>query len=539
MATSQRSTRSSQDTEILDALVIGTGISGIHQLHRLAEEGRRVIALEAGPAVGGTWFWNSYPGARTDSEAYTYCYFFSKELLQEWDWPEHFASQPQLNRYLNHVVDRFGIRPLIHFNTTVTAATWNAEENYWEILTNNGERYKTHILVTAIGFLSDPHFPAFPGREKFRGESHHTARWPGEVSFANKRVAVIGTGSSGVQVIQTIADDVASLTVFQRTPNWATPLNNGPVSPDELETIKATYDQIHASTQNLGGFVHDFPDLSARDHDSEQRQLFWEELWDKRGFASLFSNYPEVMESEEINREYCDFIAEKIRSRVNDPEIAAKLIPTDHGYAAKRPPMEIGYYEAYNRDNVELIDTTENPILEITELGIKTKEREFEFDLIIYATGFDVGTGAFNKIDITGLDDKKLKDEWANGPITRMGMLTPNFPNLLMIGGVQALVGNVPRVTEYQVEFAVRLLEYMDSKGHKTVDADQQAAKDWVDHLAGVVDGTIFDGASSWQWGANIPGKARSFLLYPAGLPAYKEWLSNTEASGYDGLEFT
>jgi cation diffusion facilitator CzcD-associated flavoprotein CzcO len=438
---------------------------------------------------------------------------------------------------LNHVVDRFDLRERIKLNTTVKSATWVSDVDLWEIVTTDGEVIRTRMFVTAIGFMSAPQFPQVPGRETFRGESHHTALWPLEgVDFAGKRVAVIGTGSSGVQLIQSIASDVGSLTVFQRTPNWNTPLNNAPISPEELAEIKASYDEIFEATQNLGGFIHAFPDVSATDHTAEQRQEFWEELWDKRGFASLFSNYPEVLFSEVFNHEYSDFVAAKIRSRVADPAIAAKLIPTDHGYAAKRPPMELGYYEAYNRDNVELIDIRENPLKAITETGISTEDGDFEFDIIIYATGFDVGTGAFHNIEISGVGGLSLEDEWADGPVTRLGILAPGFPNMLMVGGVQALVGNVPRVTEHQIEFIARLIDHMRAAGLTRVDADAAAAAEWVEHLAETVSGTIFDSAQSWQWGSNIPGKARSFLLYPGGLPAYKDWLSKTVDSDYGGL---
>jgi cation diffusion facilitator CzcD-associated flavoprotein CzcO len=382
--------------------------------------------------------------------------------------------------------------------------------------------------------MSAPQYPQIPGMDKFAGESCHTALWPADgVAVGGKRVGIIGTGSSGVQLIQTIAGEVGFLTVFQRTPNWNTPLNNQPIPPEEMAHIKATYGQIHQACQSLGGFVHHFPDASATDHTAGQRRQFWEELWRKPGFASLFSNYPEVLMTEEFNSEFCEFVAAKIRQRVNDPRTAEKLVPSDHGYAAKRPPMEIGYYEVYNRDNVELVDVREDPILEITETGIKTTNHHYECDVIVYATGFDVGTGAFNKIDISGVGGKKLTEVWSNGPLTRYGIITPGFPNLLMVGGAQSLVGNVPRAIEPQVEFVSQLLKYLRRNGYQSVDVDPQAAEEWVSHVADTVAGTIFDGAQSWQWGANVPGKARSFLLYPGGLPAYKEWLANTESDGY------
>ncbi|MET0931004.1 MAG: NAD(P)/FAD-dependent oxidoreductase [Aeromicrobium sp.] len=527
-----------QDERVLDAVVLGAGVTGIHQLHRLREDGLDVIAIDAASGVGGTWFWNRYPGARVDSESYSYQYFFSKDLLEEWNWTEHFAGQPENERYVNHVVDKFGLRDRILLDTTIAAATWIPGSEVWELRSVDGRAFRTKFLVTAVGFLSDPQYPQTPGQDAFAGESYHTGVWPvGGVDFTGKRVAVIGTGSSGVQLIQSINEDVASMTVFQRTPNWATPLNNEPISAEELADIKARYDEIYASTQNPGGFVHNFPETFAAEHTPEQRREFWEDLWTKRGFATLFGNYPEVSVSVEVNQEFADFIAEKVRDRVDDPEIAAKLIPTDHGYAFKRPPMETNYYEVYNQDNVELVDVRENPILEITETGIKTQQGDYELDMIVYATGFDVGTGSFTKIDFTGIGGEKLKEQWANGPVTRMGMFAPGFPNMLMVGGVQALVGNIPRTTEHQVEFVAHLMEHMRNEGLEHVEVTREAADEWVQHLAESVVGTIFDGANSWLWGSNTPGKARSFLLYAGGLLAYNEWLEKTETNGYEGLE--
>jgi cation diffusion facilitator CzcD-associated flavoprotein CzcO len=528
-----------QDTDV-DVLVVGAGITGIYQLYRLRAAGFSVRVLEAGSGVGGTWFWNRYPNARSDSEIYSYAYFFDKELLQEWDWSEHFAPQPETERYLNHVVDRFGLRPDIQFDARVTSAVFDDETNVWTVRAEDGTVVRARFLVPAVGILSAPYFPELPGRADYQGEVVHTGRWPLEpVHLAGRRVAVIGTGASAVQMIPAIAAEVESLTVYQRTANWATPLNNSPITPEEQAQIKATYDELYATCHStFSGFMHLDPTVGTFDHDEDERRAHYDQVWNARGLAKLFGNYTDLMIDPAANQAFCDYIADRIRSRVTDPAVAEMLIPKDHGFGMKRPPLENGYYEAFNRPNVTLIDLRATPIEALTPTGIRTAEGEREFDLIIFATGFDAVTGALTQMGIQGSGGTALTEYWADGPRTYLGLQIPGFPNLLMAGGPHGTYGNIPRSTETQVDFITDLLVHLREQGYVRIEPDAAAEEAWTAHIYEAA-APVLTAETAWYLGSNIPGKAQRFLLYIGGLVTYREKVTEVAAKGYEGFQLT
>lgn len=527
--------------ETTEILIIGAGVGGINALYEFRQRGWDAMSVEAGDGVGGTWFWNRYPGCRVDSESYSYGYYFDKQLLQDWSWSEHFATQPENEEYLNHVVERFELGQYIHLNRRVASAHFNEERTGWDVTLTDGARISAKFVVTAVGILSAPQYPKVPGRELFRGESHHTGLWPKEkVDFAGKRVAVIGTGSSGTQVIEAVAGVAASLTVFQRTPNWATPLNNGPISAAEMDDIKTRYDDIWESCQNPGGFVHRASEISAHDVSLEERRAFYATLYDdRRGWATGFGNYPEVRANPELNREFCDYLAERIRGRVNDPVLADKLTPKALPYGVKRPPMENGYYEVFNRSDVTLVDLRETPLVEVTETGLRTTEATFEFDIIVYATGFDAITGSFHRMDVRGVGGVDLKDHWDAGPRTYVASATDRFPNMLFIGGPQGLSGNIPRCLEHQVTFAATIIDHAKSQGHNRFEVEAAAVNEWVDHVNELINASVFKDVQSWAFGDNTDGKPRAYGLYGGGMVAFGERLDHIVSNGFEGFTFS
>ena len=396
-----------------DAIVIGAGVSGLYQLYRLRELGMTARVFEAGTAVGGTWYWNRYPGARFDSESWTYGYSFSQELLDEWDWEEHFAAQPETERYLNYVADKFDLRRDIQFNSRVKAAHYQEDTRSWDVILEDGRKYTARFLITAVGVLSAATMPTIPGVATFQGQSCHTHYWPKEpVKFEGKRVAVIGTGATAVQAITEIAKTAGHLTVFQRTPQWCAPLHNSKITKEEMNRIRANYAEIFARCQETYGcFIHATDPRGTFEVTDEEREAFWEKLYGEPGFGIWMGNFRDILTDRQANKLISDFLARKIRQRVKDPAVAEKLIPKNHGFGTRRVPLESGYFEVYNQPNVKLVDITETPIERITPTGIKTSDAEYEFDIIIYATGFDAITGAFDRIDIRGVDGVSLKDE--------------------------------------------------------------------------------------------------------------------------------
>jgi cation diffusion facilitator CzcD-associated flavoprotein CzcO len=524
-----------------DAIIIGAGMSGLYQLYRLRGQGMRVRVFEAGTGVGGTWYWNRYPGARFDSESYSYGYSFSKELLEEWNWSEHFAGQPETLRYLNHVADKFELRRDIQFRSRVTAAIWEENTRSWDITVQDGGRFRTRFLITAIGPLSAPTLPRIEGTDTFAGQSFHTARWPHEpVDFAGKRVAVIGTGATGVQTIQTIAGSVGHLTVFQRTPNWCAPLHNGKIDEETQKAIKAGYPEMFKRCQEtFACFIHTPDPRGTFEVTDEEREAFFEKLYSERGFGIWQGNFRDILIDRKANVVISDFVARKIRQRVKNPEVAEKLIPRNHGFGTRRLPLETFYYEVYNRENVELVDLTETPIERITPEGIKTSDREYQFDIIIYATGFDAITGSFDRIDFRGVDRAPLKEKWKSGPQTFLGVMVDGFPNMMMLMGPHTALGNIPRSIEYNVDWVTGLIRFARDSGLTRLEATAAGVTSWTDHVKALGVGLLSNEVNSWMTGinSNVDGKqTRIVARYSGSAPAYRARCDEVAAKQYDEL---
>ena len=524
-----------------DAIVIGAGVAGLYQLYRLRNLGMRVQLFEAGTGVGGTWYWNRYPGARFDSESYSYGYSFSQELLDEWDWSEHFASQPEILRYLQHVADKFDLYKDIQFSSEVKSATYRDDTRSWEIQLQDGSKFKCRFLITGIGLLSQPTLPKIPGIDSFKGQSFHTSRWPHEsVSYSGKRVAVIGTGATGVQTIQEICKDVGHLTVFQRRPNWCAPLHNAKIEPDEMKEIRAGYEAIFETcNQTAAGFLHTADSRSTFEVSADERYEFWENLYASKGFGIWQGNFKDGLIDPKANEAMSEFVANKIRQRVEDPDTAEKLIPKDHGFGTRRVPLETRYYESYNRDNVELVDIIETPIEKVTPDGIVTTERSFEFDLIIYATGFDAILGSYNKIEISGVHGRKLKDQWDDELSTFLGIQINNFPNLFMILGPHALLGNNPRSIEFNVEWITDLIGHMTARNLTRAEATAEAVESWYQHVLEQGEGLLANQIDSWMTGvnSNLDGRQKRIIArYSGTQTSYRQRCNEVVESGYAEL---
>jgi cation diffusion facilitator CzcD-associated flavoprotein CzcO len=519
----------------VDVLIAGAGVTGIYQLYRAREAGFSVRLVEAGRGVGGTWFWNRYPGARFDSESYTYGYLFSEELFAEWAWSERFAEQPETERYFNHVVDKFDLRRAIQFDACVTSATYDETNAMWTVVINDDTRIRTRFFVAATGVLSVPYFPAVPGRADFRGEQHHTGLWPSTpVDFAGKRVAVIGTGSSGVQVIPAIADDVAALTVYQRSANWCTPLNNAPITTEEQAQLRADFASIRETLNtSLHGFLHEPHNKAAFDDSDDARQAFFERMWNSPGFSKLTSNYYDITLDADANAAWCNFVAAKVRGIVKDPATAERLIPKDHRFGEKRPPFVTDYYETFNRANVSLIDLGATPIVRMTEAGIETADGVEEFDIVVWATGFDFGTGALNRMGIVGRDGLALVDHWANGPRTFLGVQTTHFPNFFFPGGPHAAAGNNPRYNGDQVDFVTETIIHVRDRGCTAIEVGVEAEDLWTTMIDTAAKLPQSFGESSYYFGTNIPGKPRKYLLNAGGRPKLFKEIARVKANDY------
>ena len=524
-----------------DAIVIGAGISGMYQLYRLRELGFTVRVFERGTGVGGTWYWNRYPGARFDSESYSYGYSFSQELLDEWDWSERFAGQPEILRYLQHVADKFDLRKDIQFSSDVKSAVYDDDSRSWTVLLADGSTHKSRFLITGVGILSQPTLPKIAGIDSFKGQSFHTSRWPHTpVDFSDKRVAVIGTGATGVQTIQEVSKNVGHLSVFQLRPEWCAPLHNSKIEPDEMEAIRANYaEMFEHCTRTAAGFIHDVDPRNTFEVSEQERYEFWERLYASPGFGIWQGNFNDILTNPEANKAISDFIAGKIRGRVHDPAIAEKLIPKDHGFGTKRVPLETRYYESYNQQNVELIDISETPIQRITERGVLTSEKEYEFDFIIYATGFDAIFGSYNRIDILGANKRSLKEQWDEELATFLGIQTSGYPNMFMIIGPHAMAGNNPRAIEYQVNWVTELIEHMRERGFTRAEASKQAQRDWREYVVEQGKDLLRNEVDSWQTGVNINVEGRQTRIvgmYSGGQPSYRRRCEEVAQSGYKEL---
>ncbi len=504
----------------VDVLVVGAGITGIYQLYRAREAGFRAELVEAGEGPGGTWYWNRYPGARFDSESYTYGYLFSRELFEEWEWQEHFAGQPEIERYLNHVVDRFDLRSAMRFGVRVTAARFDEHAGTWTVVLDDGDQVRARFLVAATGVLSVPYFPDVPGCQAFGGESYHTGLWPRTpVGLAGKRVAVVGTGSSGVQLIPAIVDEVASLTVYQRTANWCTPLNNAPITPEEQAALRADFEAIRETLDTSpAGFLHRAHDRATFDDSEEERLAYFERMWNSPGFAKLISHYTDLMVDPAANAAWCEFVAAKIRAVVADPATAERLVPKDHRFAEKRPPFVAGYFESFNDPKVTLFDLGETPIVRVVPEGIVTADGLVELDVVVWATGFDFGTGALLRLGAEGRDGLALGDHWADGPRTFLGVQTAGFPNLFFPGGPHAAAGNNPRYNGDQVDFVTDTLVHARDHGFDVVEVRPEAEERWTSMVDRNASKSNF-GECSYYFGTNIPGKPRKYLLNAGGRP--------------------
>ena len=524
-----------------DAIIIGAGMSGLYQLYRMRQLGLSVRALEAGTGVGGTWYWNRYPGARFDSESYSYAYSFSQELLDEWDWGEHFAGQPETLRYLNHVADKFDLRRDIQFRSRVAAAHYHDATRTWDIALEDGGRFTCRFLITAVGPLSAPTLPTIDGVESFTGQSFHTARWPHRpVDFAGKRVAVIGTGATGVQTIQEVAKTAGQLTVFQRTPNWCAPLLNSKISAEEMAKLRAGYPEMFQRCQEtFSCFIHTMDPRGTFEVTPEEREAFWEKLYGEPGFGIWQGNFRDMLTDRRANALISDFVAGKIRQRVKDPATAEKLIPRNHGFGTRRVPLETRYYEAYNQDNVRLVDLLDTPIQRITPNGIQTSDAEYAFDIIVYATGFDAITGSFDRIDIRGVDGQRLKDRWQHGPETYLGVMVNGFPNMMMLIGPHTALGNIPRSIEYNVDWVTGLMRHARDHDVTRVDATVAGVTTWTDHVKALGVGLLSNEVDSWMTGVNrnVEGKqVRIVNRYSGSAPAYRARCDEVAVNGYREL---
>ena len=524
-----------------DAIVIGAGFAGLYALHKLRDQlGLSVRVYEAASDVGGTWYWNRYPGARCDIESVHYSYSFSEELQQDWEWSERFAGQPEILRYLNHVADRFDLRKDILFDTRVNSMVWDDDASLWRVGNELGDTVTARYVISGAGNLSVPKTPEFDGVESFRGQVYLTGNWLDEnIDFTGQRVAIIGTGSSGIQAISEIAKTAGHLTVFQRTPNYATPIVNGPADPDVISAVKANYAQVREASRNhFLGVPYTQVQPSALAVSAEERRRTFDERWNAGGFQLFIDSYQDILFDKKANDTIADYIRERIHERVNDPAVADLLAPKGYPYGTKRPPLETNYYEVFNQDNVTLVDIKTTPIESITETGVRTADAEYEFDIIVLATGFDAMTGPLMKLGIVGRDGLKLSDKWAHGPRTYLGLTVSGFPNLFLITGPQSpsVLYNMPLAIEDHVDFAAEAITYMRDRGLDVIEATLESEDNWVAHALEISSKTLLPETDSWYMGANIPGKPRICLLYVGGAPAYRATCDDVVANGYAGF---
>ena len=524
----------------VDAVVIGAGFAGLCMVHRLKEMGLSHRAFEQGGGVGGTWYWNRYPGASSDSQSWVYSYTFSEALEQEWNWSCRYPEQPEILRYLEHVADRFDLGPSFDFNTRVTAATYDESSGFWTVETDGGERVRTKFLITAVGCLSAAQVPNIPGLDQFQGDWYHTGKWPHEgVDFSGKRVGVVGTGSSGMQSIPVIAKQAMHLTVFQRTPNFSVPARNAPIEPEEMRKLKRDIKQIRETCRWATiGQPYDFKQTAALEVDPEERRRQYEADWQKGGFEWMFGSYRDLLFDEKANETAAEFVREKIRGAVQDPEIARKLIPRGYPIATKRLPLDTNYFETFNRENVELVDLRESPIEEIVPSGIRTRDKTYPLDAIVFATGFDALTGPLTRLGIRGKGGQGLGEKWSAGPRTYLGVSTMGFPNLFMITGPgsPSVLGNMPTSIEQHVEWISDCIHHLRDKGASTIEPTKDAEDAWGVHVKELADATLFPQTDSWYMGANVPGKPRVFMPYIGGFGTYRKLCSEIAAKGYEGF---
>jgi cyclohexanone monooxygenase len=528
------------DSKRIDALVVGAGLAGLYQLHLLRDLGFQTRVVEAGDGVGGTWYWNRYPGARCDVESHFYSYSFDPALEQEWVWTEKYPAQPEILRYINHVADRYDLRRYITLEKRVTSATYDEDAQRWTVRTDTGETIDTQFLIMATGCLSFPKAPEIPGAELFHGPMHHTNRWPHEgVDFTGMRVGVIGTGSSGVQSIPVIAQQAGDLTVFQRTPNFSFPAHHRPLEEREIAEMKREYREWRARQRTSpAGVPSEPPTKKALEDSDDERAARYQAAWDEGTIGAMITSYTDTLVDKASNDTLADFIRDKIRTIVHDAQVAETLCPTSHPVGTKRPLLDAGYYATYNLEHVHLVDLRRTPLVEITERGIRTTEAEYEFDAIVLATGFDAMTGALLAVDITGAGGRTLREAWADGPRTYLGIAIAGFPNLFTITGPTSpsVLSNMIVSIEQHVEWVADCLAHLRDEGIAAIEPTPEAQEGWARHAEEVGNATLYPTADSWYMGSNVPGKPRIFMAYIGGVGVYRERCDEVAANGYEGF---
>lgn len=525
-----------------DLIVVGAGFAGLYAIHAAAVAGLDVLCLEAADGIGGTWYFNRYPGCRCDVESVDYSYSFDEDLQNEWEWSERYATQPEILAYIHYAADRFGLHNYIRLNTPVRWAGFDEHASLWQLATQDGAQYCARHVIFATGSLSTPIKPDIAGVDDFAGEVYFTARWPEQdPSFEGKRVGVIGTGSSGIQSIPVVAEQAASLTVFQRTANYSVPAYNRELTDSDQQRIRAEYpERRRKSRQSGGGSPHQAQNERAVDVTVEQRATAFEAAWQTGGV--LFSKtFPDQFTSMQANDYAREFFEKKVRAKVTNPDTVEDLIPNDHPIGTKRICTDSGYYETFNRNNVELVNLRKDPISAITEWGIKTASAAYELDMLIYATGFDAMTGTLLAIDIEGARGTRIQDTWADGPVTYLGMHVPGYPNMFVINGPgsPSVLANMVLTSEQQVDWLIELITTCRESGVSQVEARDDAARKWTEHITDLADGTLFPRANSWYMGANIDGKKRGFMLYAGGLESFTKVCEEVRTNDYEGLVLT
>ena len=526
-----------QPTQRFDVVIIGAGFAGLHLLHRLRGMGFSAKVLEAAADVGGVWYCNRYPGARCDVESLQYSYAFSNELEQQWVWTEKYAGQPKIFRYIRHVAERFDLRRDIAFNTRVQSANFDEKSGQWDLHTDTGLRVTAQFCVMATGALSIPRLPDLPGIASFTGKIYHTGAWPHEgVDFTGLRVGVVGTGSSGIQAIPAIARQAQKLLVFQRTANFSIPAWNAPLTPEVQQAWKARYAE-HRKRAREVGTLYEFSDHAAMQVSAEQRQREYQRRWNQGG-VNFVHAFNDLMVNKNSNDTIADFVRAKIREIVKNPETAEALCPTDHPLGTKRICVDTGYFETYNRGNVQLVDLKKTPIAEVTSNRVRTSDASHELDALVCATGYDALTGALLNIDIRGKGGQALAEKWAHGPRTYLGLMTCGFPNLFIITGAgsPSVLVNMVVGIEQHVEWIGDCLNYLRTRGLGTIEATKEAEDRWVEHVNQAAGKTLFPMANSWFLGANIPGKPRVFMPYVAKIGVYREECQRVADKGYEGF---
>lgn len=527
------------NAEQIDIVIVGAGFSGMYAVHKFRKD-YRVLCFEAGDGVGGTWYWNRYPGARVDIESVQYSYSFDEDLQQEWQWPELFSSQSDLEAYANHVADRFGLREHIRFSTRVNRMRYDDGENRWHVHTDRGDHVICRYVVTAAGTLDATHIPDWPGRESFKGQTYHTSKWPREgVDVAGKRVGIIGTGSTSIQAAPVLAETAGHLFVFQRTPAFSMPSGNRPLDPQYEREWKSEYRQRREAALNSPNLAFmEQPTRRTFDVTQEERDQILQEVWNSRSGFQLMSSFTDTLTDAQANEVVAEFVRQNIRRIVKDPEVAELLCPKTYPLGAKRMCVDVGYYEMYNRDNVTLVDVCSNPITKFTLDGLATTAGHYDLDIVVFATGFDAITGSLLRMNITGVDGIELRDKWRDGPTTQLGFAVAGFPNLFMVHGPQtsaALAVMIP-AAEWQIDWIARALDDLQTAGYQRIEATPEGERAWAEEVEMVAAPTLFKSTDSWYTGANVDGKTRSLMIYVGGFDRFTRKCMESVEKGYEGF---